>query len=589
MSTGCTPEFNERTRQLQDELDKLKAAHAELAKNERRLAQVTAQSAAIREGLKEGKFPEKQPRSKPAYNEEVHQALLDLNNLRARRDAFLAKGDRFKRTAVQKVLGIGVDTLRASILASVKVFGHLAYAVAGGHVESLLADLARSGARVVPGLRRIADRAERYRYGLDAGALAQRARGLKEAPGTALSQLTQGAAPREAISVGRSDEFLTHAGAIADVIKDVTTAPTVLDKVAEGAHAASGAVGRSHAMVKEFLTQPEYRESLYRITQAKMEDLKAQGMSAEQAMAEMNKPTTMAEVQERAVQEAYDAKMQGKNVLNATVDNALATLDRSKSTGAHVLAGLTRLYLPIRKIGVNIADRTLSLAAGSARARLAYSKWTSDVKAGKATGPIPRETADYIMQQIGRNGAGAMLAGLGILYYDKIGSVPGVFKKKDEPKITDADGNPIEPHASAWTGSDVFHGSAFGLVRIGATMAQVYAKELGKEGGVKAALDAVAKPAYSYTVDTVPYLNTPHRDYQTVEYGRDKNERGPEAFGQVLGNHLGGFIPGPIRDWARSGDPYQGQRYARNIGEDFKLGLPGYREEVPVRRQPNQR
>lgn len=572
MSSKCTPEYNDKTRAMMDELEKLKAQAHEVARNIARERQLNKQSEELRAKRDAGDTSRPPKREPPVYDERVTHALIERNRLRNQVENLIAKGDRLNRSPVQKILGTVHDVQMAMILASLHVFKKLGYAVGGGHVGSLIADTTRSVAKhVVPGLKGIAEQAPQYGRGLDLDALKARWQGIKEAPRQALNQLQHGEATREEAfgNSGRlTDEYMTFAGTLADALKT----PGVLNKVSETTRALAGYVGRTHAAEKEFLAQPEFREGLVRESKSMVADLEKQGMTPEQIAAVMTKESTQAAIGTKALERAYKSKMQGKNSFSSAVDAMIGTLDRSDSGAANFAGFLIKTLFPIRKVGVNIAIRQSQHLVGGAKALVAAFK----------KGEMTPERADYIMENVGRQGVGAALLTAGILYYNKFGGVPGVFSKKDQPQQKDAEGNPIKPNEADGFGTEAFHGAEFALLQIGASMMQVFQKEHGKEQGTDLALDVVLKPTLNWYVRTIPYTDAFRRWTNTMEYGRARKEGVVAGLGEIAGDTARSMVvPGVVQQYAAEHDDYKGFRHPRNIKEDIQLGIPGQREKVP--------
>lgn len=571
---GCTPEYNEKTKQMLADLEKVRAQHAEVSRNVTRAQQLNKQAESMNATGPVSRVPGRQPRE---YTDpRVLDALMKRNQARNQFENFLAKGDRMGRNPFQKVLGIAHDIQMASILATHTVYAKLAYAVGGGHALSLLGDVTRSAAKaIIPGVKGIAEQAPRYGQGVSWGAMKARWQGVKNAPKEALNQIVKGQSTREAAfgnPTRMSDEYMQHIGTMSDAIHT----PGWLNKIAETTRQGAGYVGRTHAAVKEFLAEPEFRESLQRRSTALAQELKRNNVPAEQASEIMSRESTQAALGASALKDAYESKMQGKNKLSSAVDAAIGTLDRSKNAGDNFLGFVAKTLFPIRKIGVNVAIQGSSLMGGGIKALSAAMKGTEGLsKADIAT------RADYIMKNIGQQGAGAALLTAGILYYDKFGGVPGVFSKKDQPVQKDADGNPIKPDESAYSGAEAFHGAPFSMLQIGASMAQVFKKEQGKSG-IDQALDVALKPTANWFLRTVPYTDTPRRWIDTAEYGRGKKGGITAAVGEIAGDTIRGMVvPGEVQKLAREQDPYKKFRHPRNILEDVETGIPGLREDVP--------
>jgi hypothetical protein len=572
MSNICTPEFNDQTRKLQEKAKALREQLKATQRDATRLEQLEKQSAELRQA--KGPYSKVNFKSDKEYGEAVKKAQLERDRLRAQADELIAKGERLSQSPAKKVLATAHNLQMAMILASKVVYEHLAYAVGGGHIGSLIADVTRSAAKhTIPGLKGIAEKAPRYGQGISWKAFKDRVQGAKEAPRQAFNQIWHGAADREVggkVARHSTDEFYSYLGTLSEAIKT----PGVLNKAMETTRAISGYVGRTHAATKEFLTQPEFRETVGRETRYLEKNLEKQGVPPEKAADFMQRESTQATLASKGVAQAFTEKMQGKNIINSAVDRWVGALEKSDSVGANALAGIFKAVEPVRKIGVNIADRQVSNLAGAGRALV-------DVM---QKGDMTPERADRIMFNIGRQGVGATMLAVGVLYYAKMGGVPGVFTKKEQPQLKDEKGNPIKPGESEFLPKEAFHGDVFALVQIGASMMQVYEKEHGKEKGVQLALDVLGRPTYNWFERTIPYTDTARRTASTLEYGR--------GWGEVLGNILRSHVvPGFVQQKARDEDPYKGFRKQKSISDDLKVGIPGHgisgmfggREDVPKR------
>lgn len=575
MNPGCTPEHNDKTRQMMDELEKLKAKHHEVVRAVNREKALNAKAAQHEETLRTGKVPEKVKRQPIEYPESVKKAQLKADRLARQVDEIIAKGERLNMSPAKKLLDIRTNLQMAMILASKTVYEHLGFAVVGGHLGSLISDVSRTVAKsIVPGVRGVAEGAPRYGQGLSWQALKDRygKKGFLNSPRQAWNQAWHGAADREMGGSARrtTDEFYSHLGTLADAIKT----PGFLNKVMETTRAVSGKIGGTHAATKEFLAQPEFAETVGRETRYLERSMKKNGATDEQVAEFMSRESTQATIAAKGVANAYSEKMQGKNIFNSAVDRWVGALEKSDSLAANLMAGVFKQIEPIRKIGMNIADRQVSNMFGGIRAGLA---------AWRNKGKLTPELRDYIMFNVGRQGVGLTLLAVGALYYTKFGGVPGVFSKKEGAPVKDENGNPIIPGESDMLPASAFHGSEFGLLQIGASMMQVYQKEYGKEHGAELALDVLGRPTWNWFERTIPYTNTARITDNTLAYGRGHGKYG-NPWWEVLGNNLRSLVvPSFLQQKAREDDPYKKYRTPRNLSDDIKLGIPGYREEVHKR------
>lgn len=562
MSDICTPEFNDQTRKMQDRVKELREQLKATQRDYTRMTQLDKQAASLKNVA--GPYSRVKKPGTGEYGEPVKARQLEIDRLKRQAEELLAKGDRLNMSRAKKVMAISHNIQMAFILASKTVYEHLAFAVGGGHVGSLVADATRSVARHIPGVKGLAEQAPRYGTGLSWQAMKDRAQGLREAPRQAWNQVWNGASDRELpfSSTKHTDEFYNYLGTIADALKT----PGALDKTLEVTRAIGGKVGGTHAAVKEFLTQPEFREEIGRQSRHLVKGMEKNGATTEQIAQFMNRESTQAMLSAKGVARAYTEKMQGKNVWNSSVDRWIGTLRNSNSTLANGLAWAFDMVEPIRKIGVNIADRQVSNLAGAFRALPDIFK----------KGEMTPERADQIMFNIGRQGVGATMVAVGMLYYTKMGGVPGTFKKKDQPKYKDSSGGEIKPGDSEFLPGSAFHGDVFGLLQIGASMAQVYQKEYGKENGAALALDALGRPTYNWFQRTIPYTDTARRISNTLDYGRGHGKYG-NPWWEVLGNVTrSATVPGFLQRKAADDDPYKGFRTPHNIPQDIEMGIPGH-------------
>lgn len=573
MSDKCTPEYNAETKRLMDELAILEERARVVRRNAAREKQLHKQSAALREKIKTGDVSRPPKKESPEYDEGVTEALLERNKLKHQVDNLIAKGDRLGRSHTQKVLGVIHDLQMASILASLNVVKHLGWAVVGGHMMNIGADVTRSLARHIPGIKGIAEQAPQYGHGVTLEAYKARLQGLMEAPREAKNQILRGESSQES-AFGKtnrmSDEFLTFSSSLADAIHT----PGLLNKVSETIRAGASFVGRSHAAEKEFLTRPFFREAVVRESRFLINKLQKEGHTPEEIKAIMDTEATRAAIGAKATERAYYEKMQNKTAFTSSVDALIGTLNRSDSAGANFLGFLLETAFPIRKVPINVAIQASSLLAGAPKAFVAALR----------RGEMTPERADYIMRNIGQQGVGAALLAIGMIYYDKFGGVPGVFGKKDQPKRLDSEGQQIEPGAAEGLDAAAFHGAPMAMMQVGASMASIFQQDFGHKQGLDFATDVALRPTLNWYIRTIPYSDQFRRWKNTEELGRGRKEGFVAGVGQIAGDTARSvMVPGFVQQYARATDPFQGYRKPRNIAEDIKTGIPGLRETVPKR------
>ncbi|MEO9079607.1 MAG: hypothetical protein ABI268_09880 [Rhodanobacter sp.] len=574
MSEKCTPEYNEETKRLMDELEILQHQAKMAQRSATRERQLNKQSAEFRERIAAGDTSKAPKREPVEYDAGVTAALLERNKLRNQVDNLVAKGERVNRGALKQVLGIINDLEMGSILASIHVIKHLGYAVIGAHAMNIGADVTRSIARHVPGIKGVADQAPMYGTGVDIDAYKAKLQGLMEAPREAKNQLLRGESTVEA-SFGKthrsSDEYLTFAGSL----KDALSTPGALNKTSETVRTLTSFVGRSHAAEKEFLVRPFAREAVVRESKFAIKQMQNAGKTPGEIQQIMDSEAMKAAIGAKALARVYYEKMQGQTAFTRSVESMIGTLDRSDSSAANVLGSLIKLVVPIRKVPVNTAIQMSSLAVGGFKA----------LGAALRKGDMTPDRADYIMRNIGQQGVGAAIMLAGALYYNKLGGVPGVYGKKDQPKNLDASGAQIKPGEAEGIEAAAFHGAPFAAAQVGASMMQIFQHGYGKKKGFDLAVNAIASPTLNYYIRTIPYTDTFRRMKNTEELGRGRKGGFVDGIGEIAGNTARStLIPGFVQQTAAAMDKYKGYRAPQNIVDDVKLGIPGLREQVPIKK-----
>src|ERR1041385_8073746 len=153
----CSPEYNQQTRKMMDDLAKLKAQHAEVAKNVARQKALEKQSAGYREQIAAGHAEKPEPRAKVQYDREVEQARLDRDRLKRQVEALIEKGERANRSLPKKIGDLITANHMFNMFTSIAVFPKLAAAVVGGHGLALGQAAVTSGLKIIPAFRRFAE------------------------------------------------------------------------------------------------------------------------------------------------------------------------------------------------------------------------------------------------------------------------------------------------------------------------------------------------------------------------------------------------------------------------------------------------
>lgn len=570
----CSPEYNDQTRKMMDDLEKLKAQHAEVSKNVTRQRQLEKQSAALREKVAAGHAERPGKKDPRQYDEGVQKARLERDRLKRQVDALIQKGERMHQSTPKRVLDVAHAVQMFNLFTSYMVHPKLMAAVLGGHVLSVAQAGSISIAKLIPAIKRLADISERQGAGLTLGGLAARGKGLAAAPKAAVESFTHGHSMLEAAhgEVARaSDAYWGVQGTLAEALNT----PGLKNKILESSQILLSYPGRTHGMIKQFLSTPEFYQSYFDRSLQIQKQMKAKGHSPEEIQEFLGRETTQATIGAKALMDAYESKMQGKNRINDVVVGAINRLSNSDKFTENVVGFAAKTILPVARVGANVFKQGTSLMAGGVKAAI-------EAAAKKEMTP---ERADYILKNIGQQGAGlGLFMALGAVYYNMFGGIPGAGKKVQK----DSEGNPIKPDEADIAGIPVgawgFHGAPFAMLQMGAGIRRLFEQEQGKgKGATDAALTAIGSNLWNWTERTIPEFDVVRRAANTLEWGRGKGKYG-SPWGELLGNQLRSMIePLALQQYAQQTDPYKKLRKPRNLEEDLKLGIPGERETVPTR------
>lgn len=545
-------------------------------RNRARLKALTDENAELTRQLRDNDFPAKQPRSQTyKKSEDVAKAELDRDALKRQIENVIAKGERLNASPIRKTLNFIHDLHLFDIFTSLMVYPKLAAAVVGGHAHSLISGATINLAKMMPAIRRIAEKAPDYGSGMTAEGLKARfGEGLRTAPKAALETLKHGASKLEMAhgdTARASEAYLIHIGTLHEALQT----EGALNKTLETARVLTSYAPRTHGFVKQFLSNPAFFESKANQTLQLTKLLKSQGRTPDEIAEFLGRDSTKAAINSRAIARAYDEKMQGKNRWNDALLGAIYRLDQSPHPGANLAAFIFKSILPIVRVGPNIFKQGTSMMFGGVKAALEA--------AGK--GDMTPERSDYIMKNIGAQGTGALLMALGATFSGSFGGIEGASAKKRK----DQEKEPIKPGEGEVGGIPVgswgFHGAPMAMLNMGAGLVKVYEEDRGlsHDDAVTAALYSLGSNVKNWAERTLPYTDYVRRTANTLEYGRARGKYGT-PWGEVAGNQLRSMtVPSILQQEAKREDEFKGFRRPRNITEDLKLGIPGYREEVPTR------
>jgi hypothetical protein len=277
----------------------------------------------------------------------------------------------------------------------------------------------------------------------------------------------------------------------------------------------------------------------------------------------MDRESTKALLGTKAMEDALEAKFQGKNRLADSINSFILSLDKGGG-GEKTLAFVLKTLFPIRKIPLNIAKEITSYTAGGVKALMAM------------RGDFTEENAEYIMKNIGKQGVGTMLFAIGYLGTTAMfGGIPMTGDKKRKPEV--------EPETAKigdiTIDKTAFHGSAAQMIQLGASYRRLYEKDYGdSHDAIHAGLESIGDNYTAMMSRNIPYIDQPRRILNTMQYGR--------GVGEVVGNQVRSIVvPQVLQQGAAAQDPYKVYRAPQNIVQDVELGIPGLRETVPEKKQ----
>jgi hypothetical protein len=577
MNAKCTPEYNQKTRDMQAELEKLKAQAHEVTKNIARERVLNKQSDAYREKIATGDTTPFPKRNKPQYDERVNAALAERNRLRKKVDQLIEKGRKANRSLPEKIADGAIKLQRLFILSHISALQKLPVAAIVRIVSNRMEEGVGSVIKHIPGVNKIAERAPRHGAGLSFQAdVVEGARGIGDA-----------------LRKGMKDQLLKGGDEI----------DAIFGSKEMGSEEWANLSGRVHSMMKEPAKLDEFYRSFYKRSQhAKAEYMKRTGASEEEAQAHVDQPAMRYLIGEAAFKDAKEAIMQGDNAVVDAIDSGLRQLSAS-STGGKLFEKLFNVMVPIKKVPANIVKETSSYAMGGIKAAVATKNAAAAAKAaGKAWHEMTPEQADYIMKNLKKQGVGAALMVAGYLAGPSIlGGLEDAFEddKKGAAEYHSKlrEGNPLPSHIKVGDtdlNANFSHATPMVAMQAGAQFRAMLDKE--KKPGVFEGLSDVLRIAGSYVAEEAPVFGSLAKTYKYAE--RDRK------LSSVAGNTLAGaVVPGAVQDIAKARDydpakdknpnsplghfldEWGGQfsaktRHSKSITEDVEKSIPGLREKV---------
>jgi hypothetical protein len=552
--------------------------------NKARQTALRKQLAELDRRIRENDFAKPEPKPKPEPNAETMRLQSELNILRNKADALIARQKAKNRSLPRKIADLVTDIHLAVILTSVHVYEKLAAAVGFREASTLMQMGVMTVAKNVHGIEKWANLAPRHGTGLSLDALRARYAGVDIGdvhaggvggilPGMK-RQMVEGSNWQEAAFGGKggtSDEFAGYAGTLHEALKE-----------RDYWHAAKIVLswpGRTHSVVKEVAVQLEFPMA-YHLEDAHLrQTLADKGMKPAQIDEFLSRESTRAMIGAKALDFSFEAKNQEKVAAAEIANRLIADFDRH-GVGGQIAAFLLRNYFPIRKIGISIAKEGTSLTIGGIKAFVrAHGSDINDTDAARL-----QANAEYISKNIAKQGVGlvalAVAAMVQAYFPNAIGGVPGAGKKDKDAKTKEGTAKVGDTDISA----AMFHSPLAAQLQLGASVYKLYEKDYGKEAAPQAFLDAAADAYGAQLAHTITYIDQPLRTAATIQYGRGQGRVGP-GLNQVAGDMIrNSTVPLMLQQYAAWRDPYKKFRKPQNIAQDIAVGIPGLRERVPKKK-----
>lgn len=308
--------------------------------------------------------------------------------------------------------------------------------------------------------------------------------------------------------------------------------------------------GHGHAAAKAPIKRNEFERSL----QLRIEH-------AERHNIDTTKPREYERLRQEAYKDSERGIFQQDNAVVDAYNAALNSLDR-RGGGARLLSAIARGVQPVVKVPTNIVAETLEHAFGT---EIAGTKlgWRALTK--QALKDMTPDQADAVMRQLKKGVLGKALLLMGWSGYKGLGGLftPGEKRKDGEP----------EAGGIADIPAHLLHSPAVMTLQMGAEARQVYEQHKDKGEDTSDAANASAQESILGIAREMPFVRTA----ETIAKIFNPNTR-PAAEGQLA---RGLIVPQIFQFTAKKMDPEE-KRYPKGAVENFKVGVPWLRQQVPA-------
>lgn len=310
-------------------------------------------------------------------------------------------------------------------------------------------------------------------------------------------------------------------------------------------------LGRLHYMLKAPVKRAAFDHAMEKLTVSAIRD----GL-------DISDETVKARLGTEAYKAANRAIFMQDNALVKAFQGGLSILEKQGGYGPG-LARTMRVLFPIVKVPSNMVGEALQYAGGvpiglTKLARV-WSKGFENLKP---------EEADLIMRQLKKGSLGSALMTLGFLASSSVG---GYYEEHEKRKLGEAKAGGIKV-AGIDIPSWLMHSPAFEAIQMGATLRRV-AESHNKEGANRG-LGAGSLAALYGVVSETPFVN------EMTRAGDLKSAEGRE---QYLGDLAKAQVEPQLMQQIASATDSGPKRKAENLTQNLELGVPGLRQNVPVK------
>lgn len=487
---------------------------------------------------KSGDFT-KPVRNKTKLDRESEQAKADYERAKQKFDTEVEKQRRANLPPSQKFWNHFVAVQRAMKLTSAAVFGKLGVAAAARELVLTPAEEAIGGAisKVLPGLAERAPREGGFSTEAELKAkVAMFTQGMKDA--------------WENLKMKKSNLDTIHNK----------------NKMRDQRVDWYEYMGFLHAALKAPVKRAEFERSLTK----RMAFAEREGRN-------INDPNTMTELSQEAYLDANRAIFMQDNFVAKMFSGATRIAELNDATWA---ARALKFFVPIVKVPTNIVGEAYTgatgLATGSVKAALAYKRGIEN---------LPPKEADVIMHQLKKGSIGASALLLGYFSYKNVG---GFYRKEDQRGDEDVKAGQYRlggEDLPKWFG----HTPVAMLINIGATIRRTEEERAtggDKKGKLVGAFEA--GKGFAKEIPFVPVITNAaealdsERGVERWLQGMISSTAEPAILPQIArAKDTPGTYPKNIFQPARSRQPSPG--IGPGIKDALKLGIPGLREQVPLK------